>query len=241
MAGGSALPNAEVAVRGEYGVLQGKLNTPGGALLSRGGIPGVGLDGALVVGNWRLSAGGDWLSGHVDAAGPVRARLRAAIRQRPGFVYGAGIRGAGCFGNVVVDLGLFWERAKLPWVSLAVLGGSSGGSRTGSGRHPTRPARELDLHLRVKVAAGVFVAVLRPRRADVGDGDVRPTPSTRARRDGGTSARHTQAQFTFGLGIIVLARERGSTEPGSVAEGETGRSGTKDRSRSPDLNRGPTD
>lgn len=206
------LPNAEVAVRGEYGVLQGKLNTPGGALLSRGGIPGVGLDGALVLGNWRLSAGGDWLSGHVDRQDQYGPDFAQQSGSDPASLYGAGIRGAGRFGNVVVDLGLFWERANLPWVSLAVLGVEQRWFENGFRPSSDATSAGVDLRLRVKVAAGVFVQFLG-RVAKTSETvtfddalDLRPPVTVDVRVT-------PKQQFMFGLGLTFSLGSAGAPNP----------------------------
>jgi hypothetical protein len=205
-------PNAEIGLRAEYTLLQGKLNTPGGALLSRGGIPGVGVDGAIFVGNWRLSAGGDYLSGNVarqDQYGPDFAQQSG---NDPATLYGAGIRGAGRFGIVVVDVGLFWERAKVPWVSLAVLGIEQRLFDNGFRPASDNTSKGLDLHARIKAGPGVFVQIFgrfaqSKETVTFTDAlDSRP-PSTIAVR------APLPAQYAFGLGIMFSLGSAGTPNP----------------------------
>ena len=205
-------PDAEVALRGEYGVLQGKLNTPGGALLSRGGIPGVGIDAALVLGNWRLSAGGDWLSGHVDRQDRYRPDFVPQTGTDPASMYGAGVRGAGRFGTVVIDLGLFAERANLPWVSLAVLGEEQ--RRFDNGFRPSSEATSVgvDLHLQVRAASGVYAQFLG--RIARSTETVTFTDALDARPTATADVRVTpKQQFMFGLGLTFSLGRAGPGNP----------------------------
>jgi hypothetical protein len=205
-------PNAEIGLRAEYTLLQGKLNTAGGALLSRGGIPGVGLDAAIVLGNWRLSAGGDWLSGDVareDQYGPDFVQQSGTD---PASMYGAGIRGAGRFGIVVVDVGLFWEKAKIPWVSLAVLGDEQ--RRFESGYRPSSDnvSKGLDLHVRVKAGAGVFVQIFG--RFAQSNETVTFTDALDSRPAATVAVRAPlPAQYAFGLGITFSLGGAGAPNP----------------------------
>lgn len=204
--------NAEVGVRAEYTVLQGKFNTAGVALLSRGGIPGVGLDGAIVLGNWRLSAGGEYLSGNVarlDQYGPDFAQQSG---NDPASLYGAGLRGCGRFGIVVVDVGLFWERARVPWVSLAVFGVEQRLLESGFRPSSDSTNRGLDVRIHIKVAPGVYVQIIT-RRGQSSETvtfthalDSRPTDTLAVR----SPARQ---QYAYGLGLNFSIGSAGTPNP----------------------------
>ena len=205
-------PDAEIGVRGEYAVLQGKLNNVGGALLTRGGIPGVGLDAAIHLGNWRLSAGGEYLSGTVERLDQYGPDFEQQSGNDPASFYGAGLRGSGRFGIVVVDLGFFWERAKLPWVSFAVLGIEQRLFEAGFRPSSDSTNKGLDLRVRVKVATGIYVQLFT-RRGQASETvtftdalDSRP-PVTLAVR---SPARQ---QYMYGLGVTFSLGSAGAPNP----------------------------
>ena len=152
--------NAEIAGRFQYTVLQGKLNTAGGALLSRGGIPGGGVEAAVITGNWRLSAGGEWLSGHVARQDQYYPDFVVQSGDDPASLAGASLRAASSFGRFRTDVGLVWERANLPWVSYAVLGEEQ--RRFESGYRLVSEARSwgANLEVRYRLAAGVSMKLL---------------------------------------------------------------------------------
>ena len=203
---------AEIGVRGEYAVLQGKLNNAGGALLTRGGIPGAGLDAAILLGNWRLSAGGEYLSGTVERLDQYGPDFAQQSGSDPASIYGAGLRGSGRFGIVVIDLGLFWERAKLPWVSFAVLGLEQRLFEAGFRPSSDSTNKGLDLRVRVKVATGVYVQIFS-RRGQASETvtftdalDSRP-PVTLAVR------APSRQQYMYGLGVTFALGSASAPNP----------------------------
>jgi hypothetical protein len=205
-------PCAEIGVRGEYAVLQGKLNNAGGALLTRGGIPGAGLDAAILLGNWRLSAGGEYLSGTVERLDQYGPDFAQQSGSDPASIYGAGLRGSGRFGIVVIDLGLFWERAKLPWVSFAVLGLEQRLFEAGFRPSSDSTNKGLDLRVRVKVATGVYVQIFS-RRGQASETvtftdalDSRP-PVTLAVR------APSRQQYMYGLGVTFALGSASAPNP----------------------------
>jgi len=192
--------NAEVAARFEYTVLQGKLNTARGALLSRGGIPGGGVEGAVVTGNWRLSAGGEWLSGHVDREDQYYPDFVVQSAKDPASLAGAGVKAATTFGRFEADLGLFWERASLPWVSLAVLGEEQ--RHFDSGYRLVSEARSFggSLNIRYRIAAGVFMKLFT--RAAWTTETVTFTDALGSRPSGTLDVSSpAKVQVAFGLGL----------------------------------------
>jgi hypothetical protein len=151
---------AEVAARLMYTVLQGKVNTENGALLSHPAVWGGGAEAAWHTGRWRLSAGGEYVAGSATIDEEYAPDFASMSRTGTVRMWGVAGRAVGTFGRLEASVSLFYESASLPWVALAMLGEEL--RRFDDGFAPSSSLRSAGTALlfRYRVGRGVWLKLV---------------------------------------------------------------------------------
>lgn len=148
---------AEIAVRLQSALLQGKINTVEGVLQGNGGIWGGGVEALLVRGPWRFFVGGEWLSGSVPRDEQFAPHYKPVSGEDPARLRAAGLWAERSVGRTSFRLAGFWQDATMGWVSYAVLGETL--RRFNDGFRPGSASQTwgVELTTRVLIGTGVFV------------------------------------------------------------------------------------
>jgi len=148
---------AEIAVRLQSALLQGKINTVEGVLQGNGAIWGGGVEALLARGPWRFFLGGEWLSGSVPRDEQFAPLYQPVSGQDPARLRAAGLWAERSVGRTSFRLAGFWQDATMGWVSYAVLGETL--RRFNDGFRPGSASQTwgVELTARVLVGTGVFL------------------------------------------------------------------------------------
>lgn len=151
------LAGAEIAVRLQSALLQGKLNTVDGVLQGNGAIWGGGAEILFAPGSWRFFLGGEWLSGSVPRDEQFAPLYQPASGKDPAVLRGAGLWAERSAGPASFRLSGFWQKANVGWVSYAPLGETL--RRFNDGFRPASATQSYgaELTARVLIGTGVFV------------------------------------------------------------------------------------
>lgn len=191
---------AEVAARVMLTVLQGKVNTAGGALLSRPVVWGGGAEASWRPGRWRLSAGGEYVAGSATIDEEYAPDFASSSRTGTVRMWGVAARAVGTFGRLEAGVSIFYERSSLPWVALAMIGEEL--RRFDDGFAPSSSLRSAGTALvfRYRLVSGVWLKLFGS--AASGQETVAFTDALDARPPPELSVRWpANRQYAFGAGV----------------------------------------
>lgn len=180
----------EAALIARADQIDGSNGTPGAFILSRGTIPGVGVEGRMRRKNWTLFLEAETLSGSIDVneeSAPQFLPRKSALRTSLQYVR-LGIDRS--FGRREAALSVTYDHSSLPFVSLAVLGTET--AAFNAGFHPESRTRQWILNASVghwvtpKVRTRIFLrATYGKETLTLTDAvGTRPTQTLSIRREG---------------------------------------------------------
>ena len=191
---------AEVAVRLQRALLQGKLNTADGLLQGDGAVWGGGAEALLVRGPWRFFLGGEWLSGSIPREEQFGPSFQPASGQDPAVLGAAGFWAERSVGRASFRLAGFWQKADIGWVSYSMLGETL--ARFNDGFRPASASRTLGIEVTARVLVGTGVCVKAFGRAARTEETVTFTDALYGRPSATLDVLSPATnQFAFGLGL----------------------------------------